>query len=886
MNDQITGPVGRLLNTISQGVSIRNPLPRAGARFKNEIAKLPLRLAHAAGLKCATVAPGQDEQSRYLSSLSQGEMNPMHVLWQLNDVIGANGEEQSLDHAEIEKLSDFQLYNIYRNMKEHGELVGALEEFVASNNSENDDQDAFLGHVKAMCRVLKETRGTIEGLLSDRKIAVDFEKGAKAHSTERDFILEALENAWKDATGGHDRPSASIGLALRDGLLNRAPEERRKAAEQLSDLADGLSTKGDLDPAILHPLLSDAFRRARVSHPWRKAGEIVEIMGAKQDKRLLADLFGPLQDALLRQLVGARGANKDLLQAIAQIQSSANEGNRIWIPELKKAADRLGVWAAIHELTSYATHRGTEPFDEAVKRVLKDQKFEGEWAQNFKDIARTLDLEDYSAVAREFILMPYEEHSQDGLQSTRAATDRIADEGATQQPERSVLSESITQEVSRGVGEQHQIETVTTELAPTEAPQKPVPANLAAADLMIFENVLMDCTIHFARKRYAGEQPDIEQAIINQLRDAPRQEIILIRDFFLRHTWMSAYFTNGEAREEQLFGQICQWYMVYSTRIALNESHYEPEYWVRRQQSKQDRFEDLVANSIFRDTATLIRYEIANAVLLDMYMPTPIFKNYFEQEQKLLLSGVLEAENMLDFLEMLNEIAEAARASTINIDDQSFRDKVTSILSPAVNELGRAQPLDRLKKKIEGYPSFGNRKPGTLAAKRTIFENADQEQLSHAVEKVDQIAVVANVLRDLLDLGHGGTSAGGLLQLTDYAEKILLKNGDVHPALWELRREEQSRDRGPSRRRFRSPARSQVSRLPTKTASVPAQTQAPLLSPRSINAAESIINDLAPLPSHASGTAVDEPVPEESTDQEVDRVLDALARINPSGSGI
>jgi hypothetical protein len=49
----------------------KNQSSRAADRFKSEIAKLPLRFAHAAGFKWATVAPEQDEWSRYSSMSGQ-----------------------------------------------------------------------------------------------------------------------------------------------------------------------------------------------------------------------------------------------------------------------------------------------------------------------------------------------------------------------------------------------------------------------------------------------------------------------------------------------------------------------------------------------------------------------------------------------------------------------------------------------------------------------------------------------------------------------------------------------------------------------------------------------------------------------------------------------
>src|SRR5689334_5432737 len=97
---------------------VRSPQPRARSRFRSEIAKLPLRFARAVGLECATIASEGDPQSRYLSTLSQGRMKSTEVLFELMNFIGDYGN-RAPDPGELDKLSDYQLYNIYRNFKEH-----------------------------------------------------------------------------------------------------------------------------------------------------------------------------------------------------------------------------------------------------------------------------------------------------------------------------------------------------------------------------------------------------------------------------------------------------------------------------------------------------------------------------------------------------------------------------------------------------------------------------------------------------------------------------------------------------------------------------------------------------------------------------------------------
>ena len=125
MGDNCVGIHPSLVNAAGGDTSVRSSQPRARSRFKAEIAKLPLRFAHAVGLKCATVAPEEDLQSRYLSTLSHDKMNSTDVLMELMNFIG-DYENTAPESEQMRKLSNYQLYSLYRNFKEHGELVSAL----------------------------------------------------------------------------------------------------------------------------------------------------------------------------------------------------------------------------------------------------------------------------------------------------------------------------------------------------------------------------------------------------------------------------------------------------------------------------------------------------------------------------------------------------------------------------------------------------------------------------------------------------------------------------------------------------------------------------------------------------------------------------------------
>jgi hypothetical protein len=150
-----------IVNAAGGSTVVRSPQPRARSRFRSELTKLPLRVARAVGL--GTIAPDEDPQSSYLSALSDGKMKSTEVLWELMNFLG-NDKNTAPDLKQMKDLSDSQLYSIYRNFKEHGELIDALQEFIArkaawdADDRPTDDQQEILDYLDAMCLVLKEPR--------------------------------------------------------------------------------------------------------------------------------------------------------------------------------------------------------------------------------------------------------------------------------------------------------------------------------------------------------------------------------------------------------------------------------------------------------------------------------------------------------------------------------------------------------------------------------------------------------------------------------------------------------------------------------------------------------------------------------------------------------
>jgi hypothetical protein len=433
MGDNCVGIHPSLVNAAGGDTSVRSSQPRARSRFKAEIAKLPLRFAHAVGLKCATVAPEEDPQSRYLSTLSHDKMNSTDVLMELMYFIG-NYQNTAPDSDEMKKLSDFQLYNIYRNFKEHGELVTALQEFIrdkawGGDGEPRGDQQELVKYVRSMCHTLEETRNEVEKLLTERKIAIDFKVGATSDDSQRVSILKVLNEAWIAAKGdGGNHPIQYIAESLIEGMIDRACERGDESTVHLTKLNQELLGLGRVRPALLFPLLRNALRRVKIPEPRKKAAKIAVILTSKQDKQLLWELFYPLYYAMIRQNDGSRMAKHALLEAMENITGSGRGGETITIPKLANAQDQFSVMVAIHELASYACRRGNEHFDSAVERVLEDQKeFRGETAKTFLEIAEELLLFDDSARVREIIRKNYERRSRADTVESRKAEAAVED---------------------------------------------------------------------------------------------------------------------------------------------------------------------------------------------------------------------------------------------------------------------------------------------------------------------------------------------------------------------------------------------------------------------------------------------------------------------------
>ena len=315
------------------------------------------------------------------------------------------------------------------------------------------------------------------------------------------------------------------------------------------------------------------------------------------------------------------------------------------------------------------------------------------------------------------------------------------------------------------------------------------------------------------------------------------------------------YFTKGETHVEVLFGAIAQNYSYYANQAVLNGAHYEPEFWTERQEKKIYRFEEILMRCGYEKNGNpdpsfgLKMY----AETLDSfgYEPKELFSpffRYFRDEEKRVMADLLIVKSETDYLEMLVDIADIVRSLEPNANPEEFRFNAYLISPPTMP--------DYMKQIVSKYPAFTYRHPVARAAREARSRNADPGAVNEAQRKVDDIEMVAEVLRDRAGLNPYSGLVRGVPRrdrnnvmphnVMPYETKIAEKNGDVRQALWELRREEKDKPPAAPRGRRPPPNRQRVARRPNpRVAPAPMPESLPL-TPRSRAELESIIADLEP----------------------------------------
>jgi hypothetical protein len=524
------------------------------------------------------------------------------------------------DPGELDKLSDYQLYNIYRNFKEHCELVTALQDSIrdkAWGGDAQGDQQELVKYLRSMCHTLEETRNEVEKLLAERKVAVDFKVGATFDGNQKVSILKALDDAWRAAAAAvGSQPISYIRHALIEVVLDHPLNRANGPALQLAELYKDFSKTGEVCPSVLGPLLTSALAQAKVKHPEREAWEIAGTLASKRDKLLLWKLFHPLYHALARRIDGSRMAKHELLQAIKEIEKKGQKGERTRIPEFDKAQDQISAWAVIHELTWYANYVENEYFGNAVLRALAEKAFKGETAKNFLRQAETLDLTGYSAIALEIMRQAYTH------------------------PE--LLDEFISKpQVTTAPVEEIRAVSAVEKTNPSDPPRRSV----AETDKRIFNDYLIDRFTQIARTANTGRPINMQveaTAIFTQLtklKEKSEAQVREIRDFFVRHAWIHRYFIYGDSLAEILFGGIAQAYGQLANAMLPDGEDYDPDIQIGRQNAKMDRLDEILLEHGFKKdgkpdpTSLLQQYVDALGERVERRELFAPFQQFFEREE-------------------------------------------------------------------------------------------------------------------------------------------------------------------------------------------------------------------------------------------------------------
>jgi hypothetical protein len=388
MND-LTRVIARSVDKIARSAVVQEHWPRARARFKSEIAKLPLR----ANLDNVKIPRGTSPQAFFVQFLSRGQRTSREIMMDLIDLIIEN-KGGTIERTALGAMDKLQLYRLFKNLKCKGEMKAALNDHIQemSRRPLNDKEIGLLIDLKSMRNALVDMESEVEDLLKQNGIEVSFDNAA-VNEAERDRILDALEDAWDSVKQKTDLPSLEL---VKSALANRPVEGTTLIDSNLNirDLDKLLYDDGYINPAVLRRTLVPALREAGEAHPEATAREVAAILSRKHDRLLLDDLYHRLIDPIPEQIKGTKGAGRDLLKAVAHIKATAGQGEEPRVPNLANAARSggRGVWAAVHELASYA--HSCKDFEAAVRDVLEAQKdtFTGEAANAFLNIARGYDF--------------------------------------------------------------------------------------------------------------------------------------------------------------------------------------------------------------------------------------------------------------------------------------------------------------------------------------------------------------------------------------------------------------------------------------------------------------------------------------------------------------
>ena len=212
--------------------------------------------------------------------------------------------------------------------------------------------------LQSMRNALVDARGASEDLLKQNDIEVSLDDAAMDESV-RGYILDALEGAWdycqvrKPIYPPRNSPSRSSSQSRQSKLHSTAD------SISLNFSKDARADDGYIKPALLQKdSRASALKKGRGNATQeataRKAAAIL-IAHARADTSTRSVLW--IAECDVPAARGEEGAGADLLETVAGHQG--NPGRRweeLRVPKLAEAVESggLGVWAAVHDLASYA----------------------------------------------------------------------------------------------------------------------------------------------------------------------------------------------------------------------------------------------------------------------------------------------------------------------------------------------------------------------------------------------------------------------------------------------------------------------------------------------------------------------------------------------------
>src|SRR5262245_53010308 len=283
MSDPIAAVV-HLVNTISH-VSIRNPWPRARARFKAEISKLPLRFAHAKGVgpstrssKSCTILPPSVQTGRqkelyqsYLSKLSQPKLDVIATLVELTKLADRQTHKKANTHnlAKVQKrITEDQLRQLVKNFKAFAaarQSIRAVIDQIRVEGTTSNSEKQFLTLLKTILANIDATGDTLRELSAKIGVEADLTIDHHHDAAKQATMQRALGSAWQEVKNGAGEKRAAdlVGNALsrpsQPASISR--KDRIKTCDALAEIWGTFEKMGTFDSAVVTGLLEAALER-------------------------------------------------------------------------------------------------------------------------------------------------------------------------------------------------------------------------------------------------------------------------------------------------------------------------------------------------------------------------------------------------------------------------------------------------------------------------------------------------------------------------------------------------------------------------------------------------------------------------------------------------